>query len=78
MRQHSQSSKVRAPFLPRREPYNRAGIEAPCQIVLQEGAPVSDANAMKRSMYSVAFLGHHNPCWMDCFKALPTCLCSIF
>ena len=51
---------------------------SPRQIVLQEGAPVSVANAMKRSMYSVASVGHHNPCWMDCFKALPTCLCSIF
>src|ERR1700687_1121388 len=44
----------------------------------QEGAPVSDANAMNRCMYSVALVGDHNPCWIDCFKALPIFLCSIF
>ena len=44
----------------------------------QERAPVPDANAMKRSMYCVASVGDHSPCWIDCFKALPTVLCSIF
>jgi len=39
--------------------------------VPQEGAPVPDANAMNRCMYSVAFVGNHNPCWIDCLKALP-------
>ena len=44
----------------------------------QEGAPVPDANAMNRCMYSVAFAGDHDPSCIDCFKALPTFLCSIF
>jgi hypothetical protein len=44
----------------------------------QEGAPVPDANAMNRCMYSVALVGTHNPCWIDCLKALSIFLCSIF